>query len=248
MDCAMRPSPQRHTLAVLRTLIGFTQKQMANIAECSVPTIQAVELCKLKLSADLADRIHFQTGICTEWLLANDVSKPPVSSRGDPYTKESFEERQASLASPKKTTVGSYSDLWRTWEMFIKHVKLLAILYTDAYSRGKVPIAFYKSLMATKEIFEKTIGHTEYTETRLAKLSYSELGPVDLFELTETIEEFEADTYNVLKFKLKETKEKVPPFIRDYFRKYEKNLVNRSRKRNATKFKPSILAVRKESA
>src|SRR5213082_2643402 len=97
----MRPSPQRHTLAVLRTLIGFTQKEMAAILGCSVPTIQAVELGKLKLSTDLAQRVHFQTGVSPEWLLATDVSKPPVSSHGKPYTKALFEEMQAALLSPK---------------------------------------------------------------------------------------------------------------------------------------------------
>jgi hypothetical protein len=211
---------------------------MANILECSVPTIQAIELGKLKLSVDLADRTHFQTGIDTEWLLANDVSKPPLSSQGKPYTKATFEETQAALQSPK-TTIGSYSELWRTWEMFIKHVKVLAILYAEAYARGKVPLVFYKSLMATKEIFEKAIGHSDEIEGRLAKLTYHDLGPVDLFELTETLEQFEADTYEDLKRKLKETKEKVPPFMRDYFRKYEQRLVSTRRKINAAKLNPS---------
>ena len=40
----MRLSPQRHTLAVLRILLNLTQKEMAEIAGCSRPTIQAVEL------------------------------------------------------------------------------------------------------------------------------------------------------------------------------------------------------------
>jgi len=83
----MRPSPQRHTLAVLRTIIGITQKEMAAILECSTPTIQAVELGKLNLSSGLAQRVAFQTGISVEWLLANDINKPPVSARGDSYTK-----------------------------------------------------------------------------------------------------------------------------------------------------------------
>ena len=67
MSFIMRPSPQRHPLAVLRTLIGFTQKELAQILECSTPTVQAVELGKLKLSLDLAQRVYFQTGVSTEW-------------------------------------------------------------------------------------------------------------------------------------------------------------------------------------
>src|SRR5258706_8726965 len=113
MSLLMRPSPQRHTLAVLRTLIGFTQKEMAQILECSTATVQAVELGKLKLSLDLAERVHFQTGISTEWLLADDVSQPPVSVRGKPYTKAVFEEMRAALLSPKKTGIGAVAELWR---------------------------------------------------------------------------------------------------------------------------------------
>ena len=66
MCSLMRPSPQRHTLAVLRTLIGLTQKEMAQLLDCSTPTIQAIELGKLKLSLDLAQRVQFQTGVHPE--------------------------------------------------------------------------------------------------------------------------------------------------------------------------------------
>ena len=226
----MRPSPQRHTLAVLRTLIGFTQKQMAQILECSVPTVQAVELGKLKLSVDLAQRVHFQTGVSIEWLLAGDVSQTPVTHDGEPYTKALFEELQAALLAPKSTSTGAFFELWRTWTMFIKHTKALAILYSEAYKRGKVPLVFYKSLMSTKELFEKTIGHEKSVEAKLAELTYRDLDPVNLFELTETLADLEADTYEELKRKLKHTKEPIPPFVRPYLREYEKRLL-RARKR-----------------
>lgn len=210
----MRPSPQRHTLAVLRTLIGFTQKELAQILECSTPTVQAVELGKLKLSLDLAERVHFQTGVCTEWLLADDVSQPPVSPQGKPYTKARFEEMQAALLSPKKSGTDALAELWRTREMFMKNVKVLAILYTEAYKRGKVPIVFYKGLMSTKELFEKEIGQDAAIEEKLKALTYSEIGPVDLFELTATLDEFEGNTTDELKRKLKQTKEPLPPLFR----------------------------------
>ena len=53
----MRLSPQRHTLAVLRTVIGITQKEMAEILECSTATVQAIELGKLKMSMKLAGNL-----------------------------------------------------------------------------------------------------------------------------------------------------------------------------------------------
>jgi hypothetical protein len=47
----------------------------------------------------------------------------------------------------------------------------------------------------------------------LKALTYSEIGPVDLFELTETLEQFEADTNEELKRRLKQAKEPLPEFL-----------------------------------
>ena len=97
----MRVSSQSHTLAVLRLLVGLTQKEMAAVLHCSAPTIQAIELDKLNLSEKLAGFASLQTGINLAWLLDNDVTRPPLDTRGRPYTKATFEEFQA-LADIKK--------------------------------------------------------------------------------------------------------------------------------------------------
>ena len=87
----MRPSPFRHTLALLRTAIGLTQKEMADLAECSTPTIQAIELGKLKLSEKLGHTIAHKTGASMAWLMADDTARPPVDEQGNPIDKDSFE-------------------------------------------------------------------------------------------------------------------------------------------------------------
>ena len=127
--------------------------------------------------------------------------------------------------------MGAYFELWRTWEMFIKHTKVLAILYAEAYKRGKVPLVFYKGVMSTKHIFEKTIGEEKSIEEKLKSLSYHELGPVNLFELNDTLEEFESDTYEELRRKLKHTKEPIPQVLRAYFRECEKRYAQRAKKK-----------------
>jgi DNA-binding XRE family transcriptional regulator len=236
----MRPSPQRHTLAVLRTLIGFTQKEMAAILECSTPTIQAVELGKLKLSLDLAQRVHFQTGVCTEWLLAGDVTQPPVSTQGKPYTKALFEERQAALLSPKKTGMDALLELWQTWHMFMKHTKILAILYSEAYKRGKVPLAFYKSITPQADLFEKLFGEDKTIEAKLAALANIGIDPVYLSELDEPLADFQADTLEELKRKLKQTKTPLPEPVRNYFLGvYEKPLLRPRKKKQSTGQRPT---------
>lgn len=187
---------------------------------------------------DLARRINFQTVVSTEWLLANDVSQPPVSGQGKPYTKALFENRQAALLSPKTSGTGTLADLWQMRGMFVKNVKLLAILYAEAYKRGKVPMVFYKNIMGSKEIFEQAIGeHPEIAE-RLKTLTYSDLGPVDIFELTEILDGFEGETNEELRRKLKQAKEPLPDFL--------KTLVPGHAKRAARSGKKKWIALHKQ--
>ena len=98
----MRPSPLRHPLAVLRQIIGLTQKDFAKLVGKSTTTIQAIELGKLQLSKDLAVKISVETGVAARWLLEGDVLKPPVSE--EPVTKE----RTLELEFTKK-----YFEKWR---------------------------------------------------------------------------------------------------------------------------------------
>ena len=73
----MRPSPLRHTLAILRTTIGLTQKELAGLVDRAPRTIQSIELGHLPLSEELALRIAQETGVDESWLLQGDTTKPP---------------------------------------------------------------------------------------------------------------------------------------------------------------------------
>ena len=86
----MRPSPLRHNLARLRVFLGVSQKELAKLAKCSTSAIQAVELCKLPLSEELARRISAETGIMTRWLLENDLTMPLIAPGGESFTVDDF--------------------------------------------------------------------------------------------------------------------------------------------------------------
>lgn len=104
----MRPSPLKHPLAVLRTTIGLTQKEMADIIGRAARTVQAIELGQLPLSEDLAVLIGQATGVDAGWLLENDASsaiRKGVTALGlgrgkGPYTKADYEIHRAFLESP----------------------------------------------------------------------------------------------------------------------------------------------------
>jgi transcriptional regulator with XRE-family HTH domain len=226
----MRPSPQRHTLAVLRTFLGLTQKEMADIAECSRPTIQAVELGKLKLSFDLAQRIHFKTGVLLEWLLTNKVDCPLLADDMEPYSREVFEERQAALFAPSRTGTDACVELWDVWSLFARHVELLSLLYAEAYKKGKVGIVAYKSAMATAELVRTTLKLSEPIAEKFKTGAAKEVAPERLDEVTRTLQEFAATTYEELKRKLKQSKQPLSTQARVFVRDYDKKLARIAKK------------------
>jgi transcriptional regulator with XRE-family HTH domain len=106
----MRPSPLRHPLAVLRQIIGFSQKEMADLVGKSTSAIQAIELRKLDLSEELARKVSLETGIAMKWLMDGDPSVPPVpDSNNQPvfsdeqrnFSKAVFDRRRADREAGK---------------------------------------------------------------------------------------------------------------------------------------------------
>jgi transcriptional regulator with XRE-family HTH domain len=93
----------RHPLAVLRTTIGLTQKEMAQMIGRAPRTIQAIELGQLPLSEELALRIAAETGVDESWLLEGDASAPPergpallaFAGENRPYEKRDYEWQRA---------------------------------------------------------------------------------------------------------------------------------------------------------
>ena len=104
----MRNSPLRHPLAILRTTIGLTQKEMGGLVDRAARTIQSIELGHLPLSEDLAMRLAHATGVDAGWLLEGNPDVPPrrgsftIGMGVDPqgYTRETFEYYRAYVESP----------------------------------------------------------------------------------------------------------------------------------------------------
>lgn len=68
---------------------------MAEILGRSKYTIHDIESGRLELSHSLATKMFHETGISLDWLLNEDPNAPPISGRGEPYTKKTFEKAQA---------------------------------------------------------------------------------------------------------------------------------------------------------
>jgi DNA-binding XRE family transcriptional regulator len=152
----MRVSPQSHTLAVLRILVGLTQKEMAAVLHCSTPTIQAIELGRLKLSEKLAGLASLTTGVNLAWLLNNDVTRPAIDARGKPYTKKTFEEFQA-IAGFRKEPMHAHEVATFFRE---KLTRRLSALLLRAYINDETDLCGYKLSKAFDEL-EKQFRVTE---------------------------------------------------------------------------------------
>lgn len=95
----MRVSPLLHPLAVLRTTIGITQKQMGDFVNRAARTIQSIELGKMPLTDELALRIAEATGVDEAWLAEGNPTIPPrkgltliqAGKGAGEYTKADYE-------------------------------------------------------------------------------------------------------------------------------------------------------------
>jgi transcriptional regulator with XRE-family HTH domain len=173
----MRLSPQRHTLAVLRTVIGITQKEMAALLECSTPTIQAIELGKLKLSERLAEQVVLKTGVELSWLMNNEPNRPPVTSKGLPYSKELFEDFQAgSRLAAEVQGVG----LVLSGQMVQQAILRLAALTMHTYKTKQLPLFAYKLAKAFEDL-EKRFGVSDAERQLLSQEAYARKQPKEIF-------------------------------------------------------------------
>ena len=107
----MRNSPLRHPLAILRTTIGLTQKELGALVNRAARTIQSIELGHLPLTEELALRLAEATGVDEAWLFAGNPQTPPPKgltlrqlgrSQGE-YTKADYEYHRAYVETPLLT-------------------------------------------------------------------------------------------------------------------------------------------------
>jgi transcriptional regulator with XRE-family HTH domain len=91
----MSRSKKKSTLAVLREIIGITAGQMGKRLGCSRHTINSIEINRIALGEERATKLFSETQISPDWLLANDPTAPPVSAKGEPYTREISKRAQA---------------------------------------------------------------------------------------------------------------------------------------------------------
>lgn len=206
----MRPSPLRHTLAILRTTIGLTQKEMAELAECSTATIQAIELGKLKLSMKLATNLYAQTGVGLAWLMQDNVSQPAVDFEGKNYTRERFERVQASLFAPREESSAVRRDLFFARACFRNAVEHLAILLLHAYRNDGVQLYHYKIFDALGKLFSQIVPRANLSPEEEARLRKLRLKAYKLPDLLAPVHQFVAETETIFQNRIADFEPTIP--------------------------------------
>lgn len=149
----------KHPLATLRRLICLKQKEMADLIGCSLPTVQAIEYGKLKLSDKLATLISQKTGVDSFSLRAGLAAASLVGLRdhdGKPYTRKTYEHHQALLFAPAQDSIGVQTDLALARSCFHHAIERLAILFTKALREKAVIMCNYKVGCATEEVLAES--------------------------------------------------------------------------------------------
>jgi transcriptional regulator with XRE-family HTH domain len=142
------------TVAVLRTILGIKDEQMAELLGCSRHAIHSLESGRLKLSDELATKMFHETGISLDWLLEGDPSAPAISARGEPYTRAKFDEAQA-----KKIYYDRPTPKYRNLDAFSFCTRIIAILKSAA-TRKNYHMASYKAHVALGSL-EREFGTDE---------------------------------------------------------------------------------------
>ena len=150
----MKPSTLRHPVAVLRKICDLYQKEFADKIGCSRIYVQKIEQTPKhggqKLSSKLAQRIFHETGVSLDWLLGGDPSAPPVSAKGEPYTRGTYKNAQAQKI---------YRDRPKDWNFstdFLSMAARLRSILASATGRdGKQRPAYFMAAYETRKFLDE---------------------------------------------------------------------------------------------
>lgn len=186
----MRPSPLKHTLAVLRHTIGpdMTQKEMARLLNRSPVTIQKIELGLLPLSEDLASSVHWQTGVSIPWLLKNDVTAPIITQDGAPYTRQIFEVMQSLRPNNPALLWANYCELPQAMAYAIINIARGGIASMHSKEVGAVALYNYRITHAIEQVVEKVSGFDDWCDSWIERLEKCDPNnPREYYQLIEEV-------------------------------------------------------------
>jgi DNA-binding XRE family transcriptional regulator len=132
----MRTSLKKTTAAVLRSIIGIKDIEMAKILDCHPATIHSIESGRLKLSDSLAMRMAHETGVAMNWLLDGNPKVSPVARNGTPFTHATFDRARSKRVTPFKAVTIAFAGH--------EYSKAISSILRAAHAKGNGELAVYK--------------------------------------------------------------------------------------------------------
>jgi transcriptional regulator with XRE-family HTH domain len=140
----MRASSKKTTSAVLRSIIGIKDVEMAEILDCSPGTIHSLESGRLKLSDSLAMRMSHETGVAMDWLLDGNPKVLPYARDGTPFTRDIFDRARSKLITPINRVLIQFAGR--------EFSEAVVSILRAAYTKGNAELAVYKVGRAINEL------------------------------------------------------------------------------------------------
>jgi len=139
-------STLKTTAAKLRSITGEKDSFWAeDILGKSVHTIRHLEAGTLKLSAAMAAKMNYESGISIKWLMDGDPIAPPVTPDGREYTKEIYDQVRA---RKKYFATVRDSDVKKT---VLDVLRAICAILVSANRKGNFHLAVYRTAKALAE-------------------------------------------------------------------------------------------------
>ena len=158
-------STLKTTAAVLRSITQEKDLVWAEMLGKSVHTIRHLEAGTLKLSAALAAKMNYESGISIKWLMDGNPAAPPVAADGRKYTKAIYEGAQA---RKKYFATAKESDIKNT-ALDVLH-SICGIL-VSANRKRNYHLAVYRTAKALAELRDE-FGEAKNSDCYDAVLAY----------------------------------------------------------------------------
>lgn len=147
-------------VAVLRSLLGLSVEEFANVVGKAPSTIKSLETGRLALSEETALSIANQTGVAVAWLLEGNAKQKPYTSlygRTEPYTRNHFEEvqwtrlRHSIMPQRDLTPLPPELRLWPGLDVISEWLSV----HHHAYEDGNAEFARYLMRQAIKPLIKR---------------------------------------------------------------------------------------------
>ena len=175
----MRTSSRKTTAAELRHIIGIKVPEWAEILDRSPHSVHDLESGRLKLSAAMAARMNYETGISIKWLMDGDPTAPPITPDGRAYTKKIYENARA---RKKHFATVRDSDVKKTvLDVFRSSCAILV----NANRKRNFHLAVYRTAKALAELRDEFGEAKDFNTIKKAEdyvRDASRWRPVDVYE------------------------------------------------------------------